>query len=130
MSSSRRALLTGVSTLYIIAGSLGLCAGLVGSFRSGRLFGTGHAAWGIVLLALMMFEGVLMVSAGIIGLHRAVRTGALCLGVLVLAAGAVWLALAWVGAPALFWIPLLVVVSSVFYLLGVRRAYPPDNAGA
>lgn len=123
MARPRRTLLVSISIVWIAAGATGLVLGLAAAFTQAPAL-PAAAVPGAVRLGAALFCGVIMVSAGIIGLQQGVRTGAVTLGSLTLVCALIWMLLNLVTAAQTVLTPLLAAVSSVFYLAGVRLAYP------
>ena len=81
--------------------------------------------WNIVLLVALLFEGVLMVSAGLTGMQRNTLTGSRLLGILMLIVALAWLIFSLLAESGSGLLAIGGVVLSVLFLLGVRRAGPP-----
>ena len=127
MTASRGALIL-ISLLCTAAGAAGLLLGLWSAFVHVPWMTAADPAWDVALLVALLFEGVLMVSAGLTGIQRDTLTGARLLGVLMLGIALVWLMLSLLAESGAAVLAAGAVVLSLLFLLGVRRARPRSES--
>ncbi|MBD5559181.1 MAG: hypothetical protein HDQ87_02310 [Clostridia bacterium] len=124
-----RALLEFISYLFIAGGALCLLFGLLGAFV--RIWTSApQPAWSFIVLVVILFEGVLMISAGMAGRKGSIGSGSHTLGALVLSLSLGWLVGSIFGSTGWWWIPAAVFVASILYLNGLKRASRPPSPPA